>query len=607
MPFRPLLAAIAALLVLAPAARAEWFAAETVDGPSAEIAGLGEVDMARDATGALVYLKRENGVPHVFLSRLAGGAWQPPERVDQGIEAGASQPVVAAGDDHRLAIVWLADGKVFGTVAAGGAGTPLAAPQVLHADPAGPVLDPDVDLAVNGTAYAVFSAPGAGGRDVRAARVRESTWEPVPAPLDIGPDQPAGDGAGRPRVAVSADGYAVAAWGEGHPDGRRRVYGRRITGLTLSVAPQEISLPDLAGEPGGDADSGDIDIEDDGSFCWVVFRQDFGGRSRAVARRLVGSLFEAPTPIDGGATAAAPRLAMSGRGIGVAAVGEAAANAVQATLLELGDAFSPALRIDSLGSEAATVPVVGASERDERMVAWRRQAGALTEVRARRRADDSDYGPEALLSVPELGPVGTALAAGESRTGDFVVAFEQGAEGERRIVVATWDEVPGLPIPISTENWQRRRRPTLKWRAGSELMGPQLFNVYLGAELIATTPDVELRLPRRLRDGLYTWQVIATDRRGQEKPSRSRRLRVDARKPRVRVRVRGRVVRVLGRDGEGSEVRRMEVGFGDGTVREIRGTVARHRYARPGRYRVSVVATDRARNVARRSVRIRVR
>ncbi|MGH2968926.1 MAG: hypothetical protein ACRDK0_07665, partial [Solirubrobacteraceae bacterium] len=67
-------------LALAPAAQAGWFRAEPIDGP-AEIEALGDVDLARDGGGGVVYVKREAGVPQVFLSRLVEGAWTPPERL----------------------------------------------------------------------------------------------------------------------------------------------------------------------------------------------------------------------------------------------------------------------------------------------------------------------------------------------------------------------------------------------------------------------------------------------------------------------------------------------------------------------------------------------
>src|SRR3954467_6521327 len=108
----PLLTALL-LLAAAPAARADWFPADQVDGP-AEIEALGDVDVARDGSGGVVYLKRDGGVPQVFLSRLDEGAWQRPEKLSGG--APVSEAVVTATDGGRLAVAWVAGGEVLGTV-----------------------------------------------------------------------------------------------------------------------------------------------------------------------------------------------------------------------------------------------------------------------------------------------------------------------------------------------------------------------------------------------------------------------------------------------------------------------------------------------------------
>ena len=107
----PVLLALLALAALPAAAPAGWFPAGAnppIDGPSADIVKLGGVDLARDGTGGLVYLKRVDGASHVFLSRFNGGAFRPPERVDNGVVAGASDAAIAAADVDRLAIVWTA-------------------------------------------------------------------------------------------------------------------------------------------------------------------------------------------------------------------------------------------------------------------------------------------------------------------------------------------------------------------------------------------------------------------------------------------------------------------------------------------------------------------
>ena len=104
----PCLVVLSLLALPAPAhaAAGRYFPGETIDGPSADIQVLSDVDVARDGTGALVYVKRDGGVDHVFASRLVEGRWQAPERVDGGLAAAASEPAVAASGNGRLAIVF---------------------------------------------------------------------------------------------------------------------------------------------------------------------------------------------------------------------------------------------------------------------------------------------------------------------------------------------------------------------------------------------------------------------------------------------------------------------------------------------------------------------
>ncbi len=79
-------------------ARAVILPATTIDGPSEDIVGFGGVAMAEDGTGGLVYLKRVEGVPHVFVSRYAGGHWQAPIQVDTGEPYAASWPRIGAAE-----------------------------------------------------------------------------------------------------------------------------------------------------------------------------------------------------------------------------------------------------------------------------------------------------------------------------------------------------------------------------------------------------------------------------------------------------------------------------------------------------------------------------
>src|SRR6476619_1460977 len=271
-----LLAALAPLVLPAFAGAAtpsRFFAGTPVDGPSADIQSLGDLDVARDGTGALAYIKRVAGVDHVFVSRLVNGVFQPPEQIDAGLAGAGSQPVVAASDGGRLVVAYVSGGAIFTTVRPAGAPGYAATQQIAESG-----VNPDVAMSINGVAYLPWSTAG----DVLAARMERAatTFNAVPGPLDIDPAAVAGTGTGRPKVTVAADGVATVVWGEsGH------AYARRIFELRLSTAPQDL---------GAGADEPDISGEDDSSFAWTVFRQE----GQTIARRLVGSQFDDPVALQ---------------------------------------------------------------------------------------------------------------------------------------------------------------------------------------------------------------------------------------------------------------------------------------------------------------------
>ena len=597
---RRLLAPLTALLLLAlaPAAQAGWYAAEPVDGP-AEIEALGDVDVARDGSGGLVYLKRDAGVPQVFLSRLDDGVFQSPEKLSAG--ESATEAAVTATDGGRLAVAWVAGGQVLGTVipAAGRAQAP-APPVVLGG---GGATGVSIDMGINEDGYAVWSAGG----DVHAARLDDTTWTPLGAPLDVDAARQAGQGASRPRVAVSAEGNAVATWAETDAAGRSHVMARRLTGLTPSSFPQDLTLDTFEGQAAGGADSPDIDIEDDGSFAWVAFRQDAGGRSRTVARRLRGSQFEDPSAIDAGSTSASPRIDFNGKGIG-GAVTEADGNAVFSAYLDKFDAFQTATRLDATPSSAAPAPVVATSERGDVYAAWRTGAGENGDVRARRKDGEKGFEPEFVASAPQYGAVAPGqVAISADRSGNTVVAMLQGLGAGRRITAAVYDRVPGRPVVLSSIRY-RARKPLIKWLVGSENWGRQTFTVRVDGKVLGTTTSNALVSPRPLGKGLHRYQVTATDRRGQVSKSRTRTFRVDPGLPvlEITVRRRGRRVTVssvaLDRGPAGLDY--VQIDWGDGS-RKLRRRSAVHSYKK-GRFTLKVTAADKAGNltVKRKALRI---
>jgi hypothetical protein len=488
-------------------------------------------------------------------------------------------------------------------------GGQLLGPTEIFNDPSGATSDPAIDMGINGTAYATWAAPGGGGADVRVARLQDVTWQTIGVPIDVDPARAAGRGVERSDVAVAGDGNAAVAWGEDNADGRRRVWERRVTGLTFSSFPQELSVPSLGGAAGGAADSVDIDLEDDGGFGWAVFRQDFGGGSRSVGRRLLGLTFDPPVALDGGPPTANPRLALNGRGQGLATL-EGGGGVLGA--FNYNDAFQPATQLNFTPAAAGSAPVPAASEHREVVAAWQQNG----EVRGRLRVDATKpFENELTLSRPDLGATAGPVAVGADLLGGFAVAMAQGPATSRAITVALQDNVPSRPGPIARNAWQNGRRAKLRWRPGRDLWGQQRFRVVIGGKVVGETtatslvPKVKFSAKKPLK-----YQVIAIDLRGQQTASPVRRVRFDSKPPTFRVRTGGKRragvalhVVVKPRDGKGSGVRDVRVRYGDSkrVVRQRKRFSGRHVYRR-GTFTLKVTVYDVAGNRRIKKVKLHI-
>lgn len=586
-----LLVSLLALGLTAPAAEARWFGAGVVDGP-APITRLGGVSLGRDGTGAVAYVKQEGDNPVGYIARFAAGVWGKPERLPAN---GVTDIAVAAGPNGRLALVWVANGNVYGAVATGRPGAPLSAPVQLSNT--GGASGLDVQIGVEGGAFAVWSQGG----DVRAAML-ETNWTAIASPLDIVPAHAAGEGAGRPKVAVAADDTAVVAWGELDASGRSHVSYRRLLGTTLSQYPQEASS---AG--GGAADTPEIDVEYDRSFAWVTFRQVFGGVPRTLARRLRGSTFDPAVAIDNGVSSSGAALAMNPLGEGMT-LAQGTNNSVLGALFA-DKTFQPVVRMDAAGSVAPPTPVAYFSDRGDAALAYRSQAANGTAVTVGRLLPGGAPQPEVRISSAAAGPVlaGT-LRVGGDRVGDVAVAMLQQSAAGRFLTIALNDLPPARAVASARVRFVNPRTEGIKWNAGLDYLGPQTFTVRVDGRTVGTTASNVLRTSK-VRNGKHRLQIVATDRRGQSAPSRVFTMYVDTRKPKSRVTAQrsGKLLRVSiaasDPKGRGSGVRSYTVDWGDGRTSTSRRPRLVHRYRTSGRKKIVVTTRDRARNPSVRRLR----
>jgi hypothetical protein len=583
----------------------------TVDGPSASIQALNGVSVARDGTGGLVYLKQVNGVSHVFVSRLTGGSFQPPQQLDPGLPGASSQPVIGAGKGGLLVVGFVNGGQLYATRAAGPSSA-FSSPSVLFAGAGNPSLSMS---STEPKAYLAFTAVGAGGDDVRCAYFDAGHWSVESTPLDAVATDAAGTGTGRPDVATAGDGVGIVAWGEaGH------IFVRRIRGTAPSTAIEPADVPSVSGWNEVAAGDPSVAVGGDSSYVQVIFEESVGNgaseQSRVLMRRLHGSAFEPVAAPDGLDTpgiddADDPGVSMAEYGNGVATAERTGAHQVDATLLGKSGVAASISQLDSLPNASAPDPVALAAGYYSDLVAWQHDPGALgpAEIRARY-YDGSSWGPEMVLSSPALGRTEAAdgLFAGSDIQAEVAIAWVQGSGAATSIIAEQlYHSVGGFKAQAAFQ-YARTTAPVLGWTTPRELWAPA-YSVSVDGTVVGQAHATSLRAPT-LAQGPHTWSVTAVNGAGLESSTKAATVFVDTVAPTVSMTLSGtnrtnQLVHLRaaysdlppgGTAGQSSGIGSAEVNWGDGSATVTIKRSAVHAYSRAGRYTAKLTVTDKAGN-----------
>jgi hypothetical protein len=656
------------LILLPPATtRAIVTDVQPIDGPSADVIDVADAAMSEDGSGGIVWLRRVGGRNHVFASQYRNGAWGPARRVDAGQDFDSSWPRIGAGDGGRLVVAWVqefgieSDRLFSATLDPGARGFQAPVPVDFNVGEATSTF-PDLAMSRGGQAYLAYrvvtdvspsNPTGYVGADVRVARYNGRLWSVLGTPVDRSINTPVRlpDEGNSPKVGIDIQGGGVVAWQEPDDEFVDRVWARRLFGANVGI-PLQVSPSSWEGAPlRGPADAFALDVAGFGEAS-VAFRQQPGQASKLDAPRamvnetpdvfseLSGSFGE-PLPIDGGTRGGlgAPSIGVDPRGLFAAGL-----SAGSHSLLASGDdvATEPVERLDGGASSIAGDPQVDLAETGAAVAAWREQRGAVGLVAVQERRADGVVEPSE-LSAPNGGAVGR-LVLGGSGFGDAIVAWRQGSGANSQIAATVIDAPPDPFLVLLPEAWQRRKKIRIAWDRSLNAGSRVRYSVSVDDE-----PVIENRKrlaavlrPDDIGSGRHKIQVFAIDGAGQETGSRTGRLRVDRRSPRVRLRRRGRRLAVVVSDGPRrttSGLRRgsVRVFFGEGSrkgrakassstaVGRLRRNAHRskgrkrrgrrkpiavrviHTYSRGGRFRLRVRARDKAGNrlVLKRKVRVR--
>ncbi|MGC2375290.1 MAG: hypothetical protein WA484_15585 [Solirubrobacteraceae bacterium] len=611
--------------------------AVTIDGPSEDIVGFGGVAMAEDGTGGVVYLKRVEGVAHVFVARYAGGHWLAPTRVDTEQPYAASWPRIGAADGGELVVVWATPfateedrpvEELLGSTL--GPGSPVFG-QAMIVDPdirTATGTSPDLAMSSTGQADVVYRVvderpgqstpllrPGDVVESVRLSHFNGETWSPLGAinrnsGVSMRPPTPAN----APQIAIGQTGNGVVVWQEPDIDGVARIWARRLFGRNLDyVLP--VSAPSLSGTPiGDDADAPSVAISRLGQ-AEVAYRQ-----LAAPGSPLPGPRIFLNTLPDGESASGAQFL---GASVVDSVIAGGAGASVGAPSIDIDEKQDLRLLYDSNGTPRVVEgndlgltgalslgpPFVGAGQSSASVMnpegggvsAWPSSGPHGDPAVAVREDFPGGAIQTALQSGGAGGPIGE-LAVGRSGLGDGVVAFQQGPLGNAAIVVTDVTAPPAQFVINTPNGWVRPSRAEVSWQPAPSAEGPLSYRVVLdGREL--TTPSGAFALhidPRGLGSGRHNVQVLASGIDGQATLTPDATLQVDGTPPTVGVLRafggRGVRIRVVDRDS-GVRAHAVSVSFGDGR-RAARRARFVHRYARAGIFRIVIRVSDRIGNRA---------
>lgn len=641
-----LLLALLACLALGPAepADAVILPAQTIDGPSQEIVGFGGVAMAEDGTGGLVYLKRVEGVPHVFVSRYVEGKWLAPIRVDAEQPYAASWPAIGAAENGELIVVWATPygtkhkklayelmgallgpgGEAFGKAMivdpdieeATGTSPDLAVSSTGQADVVYRVVEPDntsVPLLRTGDVV----------EQVRLAHFDGERWTDLGAiNRNPGVSMRAPTAQNAPKVAIGPTGSGIVVWQEPEIEGVGEIWARRIFGSAIDYV-MPVSATTFDGLPiSEDAEAPSVAFSRLGQ-AEVAYRQPAGAGSPLPGPRVYlnilpdgestsGAEFEGAKIVDN--TIAGGKHAVVGppsidieerRNMRMLYDSDGTPRVIEGN----GQGLTGALTLgpDFAGGEQVSVSVM--NPEGGGVSAWP-SADSAGHPAVAVREDFPDGAVQTALVSGGAGGEVTELAVGRSGLGDGIVGFRQGPFGDAAIVA---DDVTAPPVAalISVPSgWLKASSALITWQPAESADGPLAYHVVLdGRELPTPAGALALRLsPRGLRSGEHRVQILATDRNGQSTLSPPTTIQIDDVPPSVRFgRTRhGTAVSVHVSDlYSGVDRGAIRVSFGDGAGG--RGKVSFvHAYAHAGTYLVVVHVRDRIGNagVIRRWVRV---
>lgn len=542
--------------------------AVTIDGPSAEIVGFGNVAMASDGSGGVAYLKRVDGVAHVFVARYSHKKWQAPMELDAEDPFPASDPRIGAAEGGELLVVWITpfesidEKPVYRLVSAllPSDSTEFQAPVTVDRNVGdGDETSPQLAMSSTGAADVVYRVvvqqgegesipllrPGDVAEQVRVARFTGQRWVDLgeinhDPGLSMRPPSPAN----APQIAISGSGNGIVVWQEPETNGVAMIWARRLFGSSAGYA-MPVSATSFDGAPlTADADAPAVAYSRLGQAD-VAYRQLGGpgsplpgprvflnvlpsGEAKSGTEFLGAQLVDAQVPDGEQAQVGRPSVNVDEAGaVSLLYDDDGTPRVIEGGELTLTPAFDLGAPFvgSALASASELSPVSAVNPEGGGVFAWP-SADSHGHPGVAIREDFSEGGVQtALVSGTAGGPIGE-ISAGRSGLGDALVAFEQGPPGDAAIVAARVTAPPGRFFFSVPHGWIKPSQASVEWSTSSSANGPLTYTVVLdGHELATPAGATSMALvPPELPDGVHKVQMLVTDANGESMLTAPQRL-----------------------------------------------------------------------------------
>ena len=417
---------------VAPPASKAWRTATLIEETD-NAGGAYNPQVVIDTSGnALAVWQQFDGTTYsIFANRYSvGSGWGTAALIENDNTGGASDPQISIDANGNALAVWVQEGGPRRSIVANrytAATNSWGTATLIETDDTGNANVPQIAIDTSGNALAVWTQDDGTENSVFANRYTASnnTWGTAAV---IETDNVIGHSAGEPRIAIGADGNALAVWVQS--DGTRdNIWANRFiagTGWGTAVL-IETNNTGSAGAP-------QIALDASGNAI-AVWQQSDGTRDNIWANRYTiatgwgtAALIETDNALNAGAVQIA--FDANGNALAVWVQGDGISN-VWANRYIADSGWGTAVLIETNNTGSAGAPQIALDASGNAIAVWQQSDGTRDNIWANRYTIATGWGTAALIETDDAGGASSPQIAVDASGNALAVWFQSATNGNQ--------------------------------------------------------------------------------------------------------------------------------------------------------------------------------